>query len=412
MIYDQILKLGQLKDLQKLNFKDLFDLISIHAFSSFDSDWFTKISKDTLIDLLDNDSLLIDEIDLFSACLKWMKCELTRQNKEFNLNNQLELFNSIKNLIRFPSMNRNQFFGIKKKLHKDSFIPTEMEIIAPSKTGLFTKEELDEFERYFETGNPKVFSTNYKLTKRGLSNVARLDYNYRTHTYQMVNYDYDKLLNDSGHFIYRDVNGGYTDDGLNEIDGSVLYDGNFVFFEDGFYTDDLLIKSQNQPVNDPFDVYLHDQYEDYTDIEIEEHYISSPSSDESNDEIKIIKEIKHKDTIYVFKIQINGGDDRFGSNHDFEIHDSDFRFHRSNLKKHQRFYRRDNQSYFTFFPMIPLKLNRSYRMQASYMEPHRHVYGKTDFQLKKILIKDGQIDVQLELIGCRNPCAWRIYFTY
>ena len=74
IIYDQLLKMPDHTTHPKSYYVRCCEqLISMHTFLVFRSPLFIKISKETLIKIIKGDKLFIKEIDLFLACLRWIK---------------------------------------------------------------------------------------------------------------------------------------------------------------------------------------------------------------------------------------------------------------------------------------------------------------------------------------------------
>ena len=57
-------------------------LIVMNTKVAFESEYFTKIGQDTLIDILHLEFLIIDEIDVLIACSKWVDAKVDRQTLE------------------------------------------------------------------------------------------------------------------------------------------------------------------------------------------------------------------------------------------------------------------------------------------------------------------------------------------
>lgn len=105
LIYDQYL---QINDLTRSDLEPVMDVIAPHAFLAFQSPQFLLISKETLIELLNSDKLLISEKDLYLRCLCWLDVELENEGFEKTPANRQNLFNELKHLIRFPTMSKKQ----------------------------------------------------------------------------------------------------------------------------------------------------------------------------------------------------------------------------------------------------------------------------------------------------------------
>ena len=209
LVYDQYLQFGifeRFNDNPLFGLESLDEMINVHATLAFNSSEFLKIQKETLIKLLERDSLLIDECELFSACVRWLAAEVKRQKERTTPINKAALFASFKHLIRFPLMSESEFFGEK------AFDP-EIQMIAPAKSNLFTDEELQEFRNYFKSKQRSALSINYSFEKRNGLRVAKLIYDWQTEEYRMA--EIDEELPEEGDFVYFE-NGRYEDARLSE----------------------------------------------------------------------------------------------------------------------------------------------------------------------------------------------------
>ena len=165
IIYDQYLKLG---DLVETKLDDVIGVIQLYTYVGIQSSGFANISKPTLVWILENRRLFVKEKDLYYATLGWVRAELKRKNLELNLKNKARLFSDFKHLIRFPIMSRKQFFNPDRINEKKDMEP------CPANSGFFNEEELKEFESFFESRDPNVFSVNYKIQERARQPIGRL----------------------------------------------------------------------------------------------------------------------------------------------------------------------------------------------------------------------------------------------
>ena len=218
--------------------------------------------------------------------------------------------------------------------------------IASAKSKLFTDDELKEFEIYFETKDSKVLSTNYNFNKRNDLKVGKLVYDWRAGNYRMMNID--KQLSNK--------------------------DGNFIYFENGCITDDLLKETnhtnrfQNQTTNRVDNVSTND--EDMLDnSDLRTRFLVFETEDN-----------RIEDEIYIFKIQKCGGNSKFEKDVIFETN-----------AKHRNYYSsakgtndQNQMSYTAFYPAIPLKLRKYFFNSKLY-----NTFGKVDLRLKSIFNNDS-----------------------
>lgn len=218
LIYDQYVQLGVL---ERFNLEDLEvdEIINLHAYLAFNSSDFLKIRKQTLIKLLEKNTLLIDELDLFSACVRWLRADAERQKEDESPVNQVKLFNSFKQLIRFPLIAEKDFFGARTRPFENDGEPP---VIAPASTGLFTDDELAEFRNFYTSNDPSALSTSYNLSPRNDLRVAKLIFDWQTKSFRMVGVN--EQLPDDGDFVYfekgkNDKDGVYLDDRVKQPPG-------------------------------------------------------------------------------------------------------------------------------------------------------------------------------------------------
>ena len=171
LIYDQYLKLGDMIGGEYLD--KVVEVINLNADLVFKSNMFSMIGKETLIKLLESDSLFIKEKDVFYGVVDWINAELSRQKLKINLNNQSKLFNEFKKLIRFPLMSKTQFDN------------------GPANSQLFTAFELIEFDKYFETKDTNVLSVDYNANERGALQIYKLQFDEDDVLYKGVDRFFD-----------------------------------------------------------------------------------------------------------------------------------------------------------------------------------------------------------------------------
>lgn len=99
-------------------------------------DGFTDIDYDTLMTILQRDSLGIREHRVFDAVVRWAECECLRQEIEINSENKRKVLQNALNLLRYPLMTVEEFAA------------------GPAQSDLLKKEEVVEIFLHF-TVNPK-----------------------------------------------------------------------------------------------------------------------------------------------------------------------------------------------------------------------------------------------------------------
>lgn len=362
LIYDQFLELNLLEG---FNLDKLTEIISLHAVLVLNSDFFLKINEKTLIELLGNNCLIIDEIDLFRACLKWINYQLGNQKLEINSANQKVFFDKIKSLLRFPIMSKIDFFGNQKQTKS-----SQDDMFIPFKSGLFTNKELDEFKQYFENRDPAVLSTNYNFSKRDGLKVGKFVYDWRTRKYQTLKADEE--LPETGNLVYKDADGHYVDD---------------------------LIKQANQTNRFQRIITLNPEEQEQSNFnDHEEEY--NQKKDEFIDEIK------------VFKMQKWTGNKDFEDSFDFKIYDyfGECLFDNEIINSSAT-YGLNRANYIAFCNSVPLIVNQIYSVECK--SEHRN---ETRLKLEKLFEQtddDTLINYKLQTISTHHrPCAFEIYFIY
>lgn len=151
MLYDQFLKL---ENLESQHLDKVIEFVSLHADLVFRTKIFLSIEKQTLIKLIENDSLFIKEKDLYYAVLDWIDADLQRNNKQLSLDNKMNLFNHFKHLIRFTLMSKEQFDA------------------GPAKSKLLSKEEVKDIEIFYKSNfaNKEKKIIDYEYSNRKKSN--------------------------------------------------------------------------------------------------------------------------------------------------------------------------------------------------------------------------------------------------
>ena len=105
LIYDQLMKIG---DLDEISLAHVRTVIIESSKQAFESECFTQIDQDTVINLLSLDEQSIDEFDLFAAVSKWVDCEVQRQGLPVNDENRRSVFEPIKGYIVFTALTLDQ----------------------------------------------------------------------------------------------------------------------------------------------------------------------------------------------------------------------------------------------------------------------------------------------------------------
>ena len=60
--------------------KRCLDLLDDSALETLESEGFTEINKVTVQKIIDRDSLCIEEMDVYNACVRWAEAECKRQD--------------------------------------------------------------------------------------------------------------------------------------------------------------------------------------------------------------------------------------------------------------------------------------------------------------------------------------------
>lgn len=105
--------LNQLPSEQK-TMNRVINLIRMNTKQAVEDDHFLNIDEDTLIDLLQSESLNIDEIEILSAITKWVDAEIERKQLLPSTINKQFIFKNIKNLVRFSKLNMNEIVEFDK----------------------------------------------------------------------------------------------------------------------------------------------------------------------------------------------------------------------------------------------------------------------------------------------------------
>lgn len=76
----------------------------VQSASNLDTEYFSKINQNSLIEILKMNTLNVSEIKLLQACVDWVDSELKRTNLESNFENCSKTFNQIKPFICFSQI--------------------------------------------------------------------------------------------------------------------------------------------------------------------------------------------------------------------------------------------------------------------------------------------------------------------
>lgn len=99
-VFDVFMRIGR-EDLAR---KHVRELIVKDARPVFASDFFTTISEQMLIDLLQIDTLNLSEIDLLKAVVRWVNGQLVRRRLESTNENRQAIFEPLKRYIDFSGI--------------------------------------------------------------------------------------------------------------------------------------------------------------------------------------------------------------------------------------------------------------------------------------------------------------------
>ncbi|XP_046416603.1 BTB/POZ domain-containing protein 1-like isoform X2 [Neodiprion virginianus] len=112
------------------------DTIDKFTTDAFNADGFTDVDIDTLMVVLERDTLRIRESKIFHAVVRWSEAECARQQLPITPENQRSVLGRALSLVRFPLMSVEEFAG------------------GPAQSGLLTDREVVSVFLYF-TVNPK-----------------------------------------------------------------------------------------------------------------------------------------------------------------------------------------------------------------------------------------------------------------
>ncbi|XP_058801696.1 BTB/POZ domain-containing protein 1-like isoform X1 [Phymastichus coffea] len=112
------------------------DTIDKFTTDALGADGFTDIDIDTLITVLERDTLRVRELKIFQAVVRWSEAECVRQQLPVTPDNQRSVLGRAISLVRFPLMSMEEFAS------------------GPAQSGLLTDREIVSIFLYF-TLNPK-----------------------------------------------------------------------------------------------------------------------------------------------------------------------------------------------------------------------------------------------------------------
>ncbi|XP_076800677.1 BTB/POZ domain-containing protein 1-like [Clavelina lepadiformis] len=112
------------------------ECIDKHTREALSADGFTDIDYNTLVNVLERDTLGLREKDIFSAMERWAEAECNRQELSMSKENKRKALGDSISLVRFPLMNVEEFAQ------------------GPAQSGILTDREVVELFLYF-TLNPK-----------------------------------------------------------------------------------------------------------------------------------------------------------------------------------------------------------------------------------------------------------------
>ena len=148
LIYDQLVKIG---DREEIPLTEVRTVIIENTPEAFGSENFTRIDQETLISLLSLKELTIKEVDLLAAVLKWVDCEVQRQDLPLNRENQRRVFQPIKGYVLFTALTPEEVakFKIAELLtseeagslisHFNNGKPFMIELKTPRRAGFITR---------------------------------------------------------------------------------------------------------------------------------------------------------------------------------------------------------------------------------------------------------------------------------
>lgn len=152
LLYDQFLRIpfddtGSLI-CREATLNSLKKFIQAYSRDAFESESFTEIEEDTLVNLLGFEFLNMPESDVLNACLKWVNAQVERQGLVATAENKQKVFAPIKHFIRFTDLEDEQLGKmneLKEALSLDEF------------ASLFLKltKEWDQFSIEYKTERKK-----------------------------------------------------------------------------------------------------------------------------------------------------------------------------------------------------------------------------------------------------------------
>lgn len=104
IIYDQLTRIENDKSPIEL----ARNQIQMSGKTAFESYYFTQISEQTVVDILNMDSLSVAEIELLKAVSNWVDAEVIRLNLFSDAEHKRKVFEPFKRLIKFSDMTAEQ----------------------------------------------------------------------------------------------------------------------------------------------------------------------------------------------------------------------------------------------------------------------------------------------------------------
>lgn len=170
IIYDQLVKLQRdcFSSLEKAR-----KLIQLNSKLAFDSDYFTEIGEETLVDLLKMKYLTVSEIDILLSVSDWIDAQVQRGNLPSTESKQT-LFEPFKNLIRFDNLSAEEISKNANVLKS-----------------ILTAEELNSLLLHLidRTNHPLIINYQSARSKESFAEFGGIaSYNYNGNRFYFVTY--------------------------------------------------------------------------------------------------------------------------------------------------------------------------------------------------------------------------------
>lgn len=191
LLYDQLM---MIHDKELFQVDEIKKMIITDSVKFFKSDHFTKISQNTLINLLNLPKLNMREIDLLKYCSKWVNANSIESDSSFNSlkSNKQKLFEPIKSLIRFGDLKARDIGEFKELdvlfetneicslfLHLLNFAkPLIIECLTARDTGypIHCVLEYQSEEGYFIDKDRQYLSVNQEVNIKHIHTFLNLEY--------------------------------------------------------------------------------------------------------------------------------------------------------------------------------------------------------------------------------------------